>query len=444
MTAARKQSSSTGIDFSSSRRSLPTRAQRPKTGSKAPRKVVVKQHDIPRLNDPAGYVSLALRLLWIKSKYKAEELSYTSAFTKQIDQPSTDHCLDEDQSRSKCLPMRIGLNSTGEGKSDQEGYNYIDEFQNYWDELQIRETTYSLSLLQNDPQRFRALFDMDPDTQLEMLFPLDRAKSSLHVQLDVAVKGNQAGLAMAEAEFFGLNVRQRGIYQSTSDQHSRKGQCEKWSNNVRFCYKGFSSKGIFTGRLDIQVDIHLFPKKMSFRTPYNSKSSAEIGESDLLSHCVSKETVAPGGPDLVGRNWIRWWKIGPGRGKDWRSSRYLKSMRKGEWAKHQLSSLGRRSRLIPSKAANYYLAIAQAPSHIAVPKDMLRQKSRSCQRHSSYLRPKSSWQAMNEAGLNKKTNFLRKSRARCEPPMTGPMDSLDIEEARRPNDTISADSEVSK
>ena len=183
---------------------------------------------------------------------------------------------------------------------------------------------------------------------------------------------------------------------------------------------------------------------MSFQGPCGSTSSAELSGSDLTSHAVSKETIAPGELDLFGRDWIRRWKDGPGHNKDWRSSRYLKSMRKGERAKYQLSSLGRRSCLNPSKATNYYLAIIQFPPHIAVPKDMLRQKSTSCQGHSSYLKPKSSWQAMNEMGLNKKTSFLPKSRARCEPWMTNPIDPLDIEEARRPKDRFSAESEVSK
>ena len=50
---------------------------------------------------------------------------------------------------------------------------------------------------------------------------------------------------------------------------------------------------------------------------------------------------------------------------------------------------------------------------------------------------------MNEVGP-KKTTFLPKSRARCEPWMTNPIDSLDIEEAQRPKDRFSDDSEVSK
>lgn len=288
------------------------------------------------------------------------------------------------------------------------------------------------------------LFGMDPDTELAMLFPLERAKLSLHKQLDVEGKGIQAGLVMIEAKSFGLNVRQRAIFQPTNDQSSRKERREKWSNHVWFCDNESSSKGIFTWRLDNQVDTIFFPEKMSFQGPYNSRSSTEIGDSDLLSHSISKSTIAPGELDLFGRDRVRRWKDGPGHNKDWRSSRYLKSMRKGERAKYQLSSLGRRSYSNPSKATNNYLAITQFPPHIAIPKDMLRQKSACCQGHSSYLRPKSSWQAMNEAGLNKKTNFLRKSRAGCQPSMTGPIDLLDIEEDWKSNDRFSAGSEVSK
>lgn len=133
-----------------------------------------------------------------------------------------------------------------------------------------------------------------------------------------------------------------------------------------------------------------------------------------------------------------------GRNKDWKSSRYQKSMRKRERAKFQVSSAGRRSYLDPSKATNCYLAITHSPPHITVPKDMLRQKSTSWHGHSSCLKPKSSWQATNEMGLNKKTIFLPKSRARCKPWMTDPTDSLDIEEVQRQDDRFSADLEVSK
>ena len=345
---------------------------------------------------------------------------------------------------------------------------------NYVDELQKQATAYSLNVPQNDSTRFwanpqlgrdltaskstfldysRACWWPDEpgnenttseafafiDKQLEMLFPLIKTKSSLHELLDVEVKGIQAGLVMVQAKSFGLNVRQSAIYQPTNDQHSRKGRCEKCSNNVRFC-----GKGIITGRLDIQVDTLFFPEKMSFQGPYNSKSSVEIVKSDSLSHRVSKETIAPSELDLFGRDRIRRWKDGPGHNRDWRSSRFLKSMRKGEQAKYQLSSLGCKSHLNPSKATNHYLAITQFPSYIAVPKDMLRQKSTSCQGHSSYLKPKSSWRAMYEMGLNQKIILLPKSRARSKPWITDATDSFDIEEARSPRDGFNAESEVSK
>ena len=203
-------------------------------------------------------------------------------------------------------------------------------------------------------------------------------------------------------------------------------------------------KGAPTGRLYSRIDTLFFRQKMSFQSPCGSTSGAEVGGSEFLSHPVSEETIAPGELDHFGRNWIRRWKDGPGRNKDWRSNRYLKPMRKGEWAKYQLSSLGRRSCSKRSKATNHHLSNTPFPPNIAVPKDMLRHKSTSCKGHGSYLKPKTSWQAMNEVGLNRKINFLSKSRARCEPWMTDLTDSLDIEEARRLKDRFSADQEIPK
>ena len=157
MAAARKQSSSTGIDFSNSRRSLQSQAQPPRNPvpSKSPRGVV-KQQTIPRLNDPAGYDSLALRLLWIKFKYKAEESSYTSAPTKQIDQPPKDYCSSYDRSwagftSEQSSPTRTGLNGTGEEKSDQGGHIYVDKLYDEW-----QQGTYYLNLLQDCSTRFWA------------------------------------------------------------------------------------------------------------------------------------------------------------------------------------------------------------------------------------------------------------------------------------------------
>ena len=285
------------------------------------------------------------------------------------------------------------------------------------------------------------LLEMDPDIELEMLYPLDRAKPTLHVQLDVGVKGNQAGLVMVEAESFGLNVRQRAIYQPTNNEHSKARRFEKWSNNLRPCDDESSSKGIFTGRINKLVDSRFFSKKVSFQGPYDSKSSAEIGELDLLSLSGSKETITL---DIFGRDYIRWWKDGPGSSKDWRTSRYLKSPRKGEQEKYQFPSLRHRSYVIPSRVTNDYPVITQFPPYIVVPKDMLRQKSTSCQGHSSYLKPKSSWRAMYEMGLNQKTILPPKSRARCKPWITNAIDSFDIEEAWRPRDEFNAELEVSK
>ena len=238
--------------------------------------------------------------------------------------------------------------------------------------------------------------------------------------------------------------KQCAIYQLPDDQDPEWEHREWWSNSVQFGYNEAANKGDFTGRPYNRIDTLFLPTQMSFQGPCSSTSSAELSGSDLISHPVSKETIAPNELDLFGRDWLCWWKDGPGHNKDWRSSRYLKVMSKAKREKYQLSSLGRRSYLNSSKATNYHLAITQFPPHIGVPKDTLRQKPTFCQGHSSYLKPKSSWQAMNEVGLNKKTIFLPKSGARCEPWMTNPIDSLDIEEARTPEDRISADSKVSK
>ena len=247
-----------------------------------------------------------------------------------------------------------------------------------------------------------------------------------------------------EAQIIDINRRGCPVGWESPEMVPRKGRREKWSNNVRLWHDEAASKGASTGRLYSRIDTLFFPQKMSFQSPCGSTSSAEVGGSELLSHPVSDETIAPGELDHFGRNWIRRWKDGPGRNKDWRSNCYLKPMRKGEWAKYQLSSLGRRSCLKRSKATNHHLANTPSPPQIAVPKDMLRQKSTSWQGHRSYLEPKSSWQAMSEVGLNKKTNFLPKSRARCEPWTTDLIDSLDNEEARRPKDRFSANPEISK
>ena len=243
-----------------------------------------------------------------------------------------------------------------------------------------------------------------------------------------------------------FEVKKRcAIYQLPDDQDPEWEHREWWSNNVRSGYNEAANKGDFTGRPYNRIDTLFLPTQMSFQGPCGSMSSAELSGSDLTSHSVSKETIAPDELDLFGRDWICWWKDGPGHNKGWRSSRYLKIMSKGKRAKYQLSSLGRRSSLTyvnASKATKTYLAITQFSSHIAVPKDMLRQKPTFCQGHSSY-QPESSWQAMNEAGLEN-TILLPSSRARCEPWMTKSIDLLDIEEAWTPKDSFSANSEVSK
>ena len=290
------------------------------------------------------------------------------------------------------------------------------------------------------------LLELDPDTEPEMLFPPE-TRPTFRGELVVEIRGIQAGSVTVEANTFGLNMRQHAIYQPTNDQYSGKEHPEKWSRIVRFCYNKGASKGVFTGRVDNQIETLFFLKKMSFQGPCGSTSSTEIRESNSLSHSVSEETVEPNELDHFGCDWIRRWKAGPGRNKDWRSSRYLKSLRKAEQGKYQLLPLGGRSSpryLYRSKAASHHLAITHSPPHIAVPKNMLRQKSTSCQGHSSILKPKSAWQAKNEMGLNKKTIHIPKSPARCKPRMTDSINSLDIEEAQRLEGRFSAEPEVFK
>lgn len=110
---------------------------------------------------------------------------------------------------------------------------------------------------------------------------------------------------------FVLNVRQHAIYQPTNDQHSGKEHREKWSKNVRLRYNEAVRKGVFTERPDNQIDTLFLLKKTLSQGPCGSTSSAEIRGSNLLSHSVSEETVAPNGLDLFGRDWIRRWKDGP-------------------------------------------------------------------------------------------------------------------------------------
>ena len=406
----------------------------------------------------------------------------------------------------KLLPRRTGLNRTGEGKSDQERHNYVGKLRDrkgasglnlpqnsstlFWgigrsrrdltapkspcseisSSPRVGHDTRSLwthvsnheglagrheipsdwwpdgpgyeNVIAKAPSTISpaaCLLETDFDKEPKLLFPPEtRATYTYHKQLTVA------GLAMFEAEFFGWNVRQRTIYQPTNDQHSVKEHRKKWSQNLRFCYNEAASKRAFTRRPDNQIHTLFFPRKMSSPGPCGSTSGAEIGGSKLLSQSVSDEIVAPNEVGVFSRKSIGRWKDGPGRSKDWRSSRSLKSMRTGERAKFQLSSLKRRSYLNPSKATNCYLAITHLPPHIEVPKDMLKQKSTSCQGHASCLKPKSTWQATNQMGLNKKTFPLPKSRVRCEQWMTDPIDSLDIEESWRTEDRFNADPELSK
>ena len=276
------------------------------------------------------------------------------------------------------------------------------------------------------------LLETGPDTQPETLFP------------------RRSRLFLYDPFFYDdpvvSNIRPRVIYQPTNDQDSEKEHREKWTQIVRFCYSEAAGNGVLAGRVDKQIDA-LFLKKTSSQNPCNSTSSTKITGSNLLNHSIGEETVAPNELDLFGRDWIHRWKDGAGHNKDWRPTRYMKCLRKGERAKGQLLPSGRRSsprNLYRSKAASHHLAITHSAPHIAVPKDMLRQKSTSCQGHSSCLKPKSTWQAMNDVGLNTKTKFSVKSSTRCEPWMNDPIDSLDAEESWRSEDRFNTNPEVSK
>ena len=266
---------------------------------------------------------------------------------------------------------------------------------------------------------------------------------SFHGQLVVDTLGIYAGLKLTNDQYLGTEHR------------------ERFSNSVRFCYNQAADKGVFTGKLYNQIDLCFLPEQMLSQGLYGSTPNAEISGSDFTSHSVSKtmvdpivmieetktEPIATDKLDLLGRDRMYWWKNGPGHNKDWRPCRYVKSVRKGERAKYQLLPSERRSSLIylyPSKAASHHLAITQSPHHIAVPKGMLRQKPPLCQGNSSNVRPKSSWEAVNEVALNKKTIVSPKSRARWKPWMTNPIDLMHIEEAWTPDDRVIANSEISK
>ena len=290
------------------------------------------------------------------------------------------------------------------------------------------------------------LLETGPDTQPE-LFLSPRIRSFFYDESVVDIEFLQARPVMVKAKTFGSNIRQRSMYQPTNDQDSEKERREKWTKIVRFYYNEAASKGILAGRVDNQIDTLFFLKITSSQGACGSTSSAETTGSNLLNHSVGEESNAPSDLDLFGRDWIHRWKDGAGHNKDWRSSRYLKYSRKGERAKYQLLSPGRRSsprNLNRSKAASHHLAITHSAPHIEVPRDMLKQKSTSCQGHPACFKPKSTSQAMNKVGLNKKTKCSVKSSARCEPWMTDPIDSLDIEESCRSEDRFNADSEASK
>ena len=79
--------------------------------------------------------------------------------------------------------------------------------------------------------------------------------------------------------------------------------------------------------------------------------------------------------DICERDRVTSWKNGPGRQKEWRSiSRYLTSKRKRKGAEFLVISWERASKF-PFKVAGVHLLAKKAPWRIAIPRNMLMQKS---------------------------------------------------------------------
>ena len=442
MAAARK---SCDFDFnvSNNSRSRPTQAQSPRMAlpSKSPREVG-KQENISLGYDPVGNVSLG---------YKAKRVYDADALHKQLDPgsyykfPTYDYSWSE---LEKLLARRTILHR----KFDQMKRTYVEKWVSSLPLPQNSSTLYEeIARLGRYPAASPR--EMDLDTRIKRVYRPRSREFSLRRRPSVDDESVtrrrflQARSVMVKAKSFGSNIRQRSLYQPINDQDSGKERREKWTQIVRFYSNEAASKGVLAGSVDNQIDTLFLLKITSSQGPCGSTSSAETTGSNLLNHSIGEVTVAPNELDLFGRDWIHRWKDGAGRNKDWRSTRYLKCLRKGERAKCQLLPSGRRSsprNWYRSKAASHHLAITHSAPHIAVPKDMLRQKSTSCQGHSSCLKPKSTWQAMNDVGLNTKTKFAVKSSTRCEPWMNDPMDSLDAEESWMSEDRFNTNPEISK
>ena len=108
-------------------------------------------------------------------------------------------------------------------------------------------------------------------------------------------------------------------------------------------------------------------------------------EGDLYTVTLLREE------NMCDRGRVNSWKSGPGGKKEWRSmSRYLTSKRKRKGAGFSVMRLERASKF-PSKAAGVHLGTKKAPWQIAIPRDMLMQRS-TCSWSPSPPKPRSSMQ----------------------------------------------------
>ena len=105
--------------------------------------------------------------------------------------------------------------------------------------------------------------------------------------------------------------------------------------------------------------------------------------------------------ELCERGRVNSWKNGPGRKKEWRSIRYLTSKRERKGAGLAISSLESASKS-PTKAAGVRLLTRKTPWQIAVPRNMLMQKSTSYHGHPSSPKPRSSMQVVRNLGFRLK------------------------------------------
>ncbi len=138
-----------------------------------------------------------------------------------------------------------------------------------------------------------------------------------------------------------------------------------------------------------------------FRSGHRSWTTPSI---DCLPDSVhpsggDENTVTALHEDIIcERGRVNTWKNGPGRKKEWRSIRYLTCKRKRKEVEFSVASLERTSKS-PPKAAGVHLLIKKAPWQIAVPRNMLLQKSSSDYDSPPSPKPRSSMQIGANLGL---------------------------------------------